>query len=177
MLHKKNNFLCTEDELKSLTAWGKNLLWSLMVQRRILLKRLLDGSKVNRLLLGWVLSFNILQALHRHLTSPMSLMLGRWVPMMLWAVLLTLLQSPPVLDRAHHMPTKLVKLYLDCLQTVCPVSGEGRPLSLSLSLQTAGTSSYDVTCTRGVAWWLLMMTAFQIPSPRSSSLHSARSPR
>ncbi len=46
----------------------------------IFLCRLPDGSRVNRLLLGWVLSFSIFWALCRHLTSLMSLTLGRWVP-------------------------------------------------------------------------------------------------
>lgn len=36
---------------------------------------LTDGSRVNRLLLGWILSFSILWALSRHLTSLMLLML------------------------------------------------------------------------------------------------------
>ena len=40
-----------EMELRSLTAWGKKLLSSLLVQPRILLDRLPDGSRVNRL--GW----------------------------------------------------------------------------------------------------------------------------
>lgn len=49
-------------------------------------------------------------------------------------------------------------------------------LLISLSLQTAGTSSCVVTCTRRVASWLQMMTACQILSQRWSSLLSARSP-
>ncbi len=65
------------------------LLWSLVVSQQILLYRLPDSSRENRLLLGWVLSFSILRTPHRHLTSPhiISLMLGRWEPMMFWAVL------------------------------------------------------------------------------------------
>ncbi len=60
MLHRKL-FLCwnTEDELWRLTAWGEKLLCSLVVGQRILLY-LPDGNRVNRLLLRWVLSFNIL---------------------------------------------------------------------------------------------------------------------
>ena len=37
------------------------------------------------------LSFCILLALCRHLTSPVSLMLCKWVPVMFWAVLIPLL--------------------------------------------------------------------------------------
>ncbi len=39
------------------TARGKKLLWRLVVQQWILLYRLPDGSRVNRLWLRWVLSF------------------------------------------------------------------------------------------------------------------------
>ncbi len=79
MPHKKELLFFVEVRrmlrLRSLTAWGKKLLWCLVERQRILLWRLPDGSRVNRLLLWWVLSFNILWALRRHLTS---LMLGRW---------------------------------------------------------------------------------------------------
>ncbi len=76
-----------KDELRSFTAWGKKLIWSLVVRQRTLLYRLPDGSRVSRLWLRWVLSFSSLWALRR--PSPHSLMLGRWVPMMFWAVLIT----------------------------------------------------------------------------------------
>lgn len=40
------------------------------------------ASWMNRLLLGWLLTFSILWALCRHLASPMTLMLRRWLPIM-----------------------------------------------------------------------------------------------
>ena len=61
----------------------KKLLFGLVVQQWIPLYLLTDGSRVNRLWLGWVLSFSVL-------TSQISLMLGRKVPLMFWAVLMTL---------------------------------------------------------------------------------------
>ncbi len=60
------------DEFRSLTAWGKKLLWILVVCQQILLYLLPDGSRVNRLFLGWVLSFSILWVQRRHLTGPKS---------------------------------------------------------------------------------------------------------
>ena len=55
--NKNNSFMVSaEDELRSLTAWGKKLLRGLMVRKRILLYRLPDGRRVNRLLLWRVLS-------------------------------------------------------------------------------------------------------------------------
>lgn len=44
----------------SLIAWGKKPLCSLAVQEWILLCLLPDGSRVNTLWLGWVLSFSVL---------------------------------------------------------------------------------------------------------------------
>ena len=64
-----------DDELRGLTVWGVKLLCSLVVQ--ILLYLFPGGSRVNRLSLWWVLSFSILWALSRHLTSLVSLMLSR----------------------------------------------------------------------------------------------------
>ncbi len=49
--------------LRSLMAWGKKLLLSLSVFAIVLLKRLPDGSKQKRRLLGWVESLRILAVL------------------------------------------------------------------------------------------------------------------
>ncbi len=49
--------------LRNLMAWGKKLLLSLSVFAIILLKRLPDGSKWKRWLLGWFQSLRILAAL------------------------------------------------------------------------------------------------------------------
>ncbi len=83
--HEKTQLLFMVECRGSLTASGKKLLCSLVVQQQILLYHLPDGSWVNRLLLRWVLSFSILWTLHRQLTS---LLIGRWVPMMFWEVLI-----------------------------------------------------------------------------------------
>ncbi len=67
----KKQFLCwsTDNELRSLTAWGKKLL-CMVVWQQILLYLLPDSSRVNRLWLGWVLSISILRALQAsHLTD------------------------------------------------------------------------------------------------------------
>ena len=57
--------------------------------QRILLYFLPDRSRVKRLWLGWMLPFWIRCALCRGVTSVMSLMLGRWVLTMFWAVSIT----------------------------------------------------------------------------------------
>ena len=54
----------------------------------LVLYLLSDGIRVNRQWIGWLLSYIILWALCRHLTSPIALMLCRWVPMIFWPVLL-----------------------------------------------------------------------------------------
>ena len=51
----------------------RTMLCSLVVQQLIVMYLLPAGSTVNRLWLGWVLSFSLLRALHSHLTSPMSM--------------------------------------------------------------------------------------------------------
>ena len=48
---------------------------------------------------GWVLSFSMLWIVGRHLTSPISVMLCKWVPMMFWVVLIT--HSGTFLSRAE----------------------------------------------------------------------------
>ena len=72
---KKNRsfYGAQKGELRCRTAWWKKLLRSLVVRQQILLYLLPDGSRVNRLSLGWVLSFSILWALCRHLAC-------RWCP-------------------------------------------------------------------------------------------------
>ncbi len=102
MLHKKN-FFSVEVWRMRLTALGKKVLCSLVVGQRILPFHLPEGSSVNRLLLGWVLSFHIPWTLCRNLTSPISLILSRWVPLMFW-VGHHPQQSLPVLGHAHTMP-------------------------------------------------------------------------
>ena len=68
-------------------SWVKNqAAQCLMEWQQILLCVLPDGSRVNKLWLEWKLSVSILWALFRHLTSLISLMLGKWVPMMFHAV-------------------------------------------------------------------------------------------
>lgn len=69
--HKQEFY--AENELRSLTK--RKLLSSLVACQLILLYLLPDGSRVNRLWMGRVLSVNILQALPRHLTSLISLTL------------------------------------------------------------------------------------------------------
>ncbi len=66
---RKNIFYVEAWRINWEQAWGKKLLGRLLVQQQILLNHLPASSRVNRLLLGWVLSFNILWALCRHLTS------------------------------------------------------------------------------------------------------------
>ncbi len=68
-----NRIFYADNELRSLTK--RKLLSSLVACQLILLYLLPDGSRVNRLWKGRVLSVNILQALPKHLTSPISLML------------------------------------------------------------------------------------------------------
>lgn len=60
------------DELGSLTARGKKLFWILAALQLILVGLFPDGSRVNRLRLGWAMSFNILLALRRLLYLPIS---------------------------------------------------------------------------------------------------------
>ena len=67
--HQKQHFSCTNTTLL--------LLCSLVLQQCIALYLLSDGSRVNRLWLGWVLSFSILWALCRHISWPISLMLSK----------------------------------------------------------------------------------------------------
>ena len=52
-----------DDELRSLRAGGLKPLCSLVLDQWILLYILPDGSRVNRLWLGWVLSSGVLWAL------------------------------------------------------------------------------------------------------------------
>lgn len=73
----------TAPSAKSLTGWGKKRLCSLMVRQRILL------YLFSRWQQWWMLSFSILWNLWGYHTSPTSLMLRRWVLMMIWAVLIT----------------------------------------------------------------------------------------
>ena len=80
-----------DDEL--MIFWGKKLLCSLVAQRQILLYPLPDGSRVNRLWMGWVMTFCILWDLCRHLTLPMSMIFCRWLPVMFWEVLTTCCRS------------------------------------------------------------------------------------
>ncbi len=77
----------------------KMLPWSLEVRQQKLLDLLPEGSKVVGYCgWGWVVSFHILWALRKHITSPMCLMLCRWVPMMFCAVLIACcFNSLPVL--------------------------------------------------------------------------------
>ncbi len=89
-------------ELTSLTALGEKLLYNLGVQQQILLYLLPDGNRVNRLWLGWVLSFSILQTLCMLSIPLISIMLGRWVPMMFWVVLITHCRA--LLSWAVHKP-------------------------------------------------------------------------
>lgn len=57
--------------------------------------------------LEWVLTFSNLWALCRHLTSPMSLMLGGWVPIKFWAVLITrLLPCRDLFSWSIHIPNQ-----------------------------------------------------------------------
>ncbi len=71
--YTRKTILCwsMEDEFRSLTAWGKKLLCSLVVRQQILLYHLPDAAGWTGLFLGWVLSFSFLWALCRHLTSPL----------------------------------------------------------------------------------------------------------
>lgn len=62
--------------------------------------------KINRLWLQWILSFNIHWALGRHLTSPISMKLGKWVPVMFWVVLITCCRA--LLSWAIHIPYQYV---------------------------------------------------------------------
>lgn len=75
---------------------------SYSLRKEGLLNCLPEGSRVTRLLLGCVLSFDILWAL----TSQITLMLGKWVPMMFWAVLITC--CIPFLPSAVHKPCQFV---------------------------------------------------------------------
>ena len=67
----KNHFLwrSVEDESRSPPAWGKRLLSKPVVWQWILLYLLPEGSSVNRLCPGWVLSFSIFWTLHRQKTT------------------------------------------------------------------------------------------------------------
>lgn len=67
---------------------SEKLLCSLAGKQQILLYHLSDGSRVNRLWLGWLLSFSVLWALCWHLHS----------------LILTTHCSPPVLGHVHPMP-------------------------------------------------------------------------
>ena len=99
---KKNYFInrSVDFELRSLTAWGMKLLCSLMEQQQILLHLSPDGSRVNRLWLGQGWSFCIPSVSCRHLTSPTSLMLCRWVPVIRCGALLSwvVYETVPVCD-------------------------------------------------------------------------------
>lgn len=101
MLHKKKYILwwSTADEL---------LPCRLVVWQQILLYHLSDSSRMNMLLLGWVLSFNILWGLCLHLTSMISLMLSRWVQTMFWVVLLRAYCSA-LLSWATHKPFQCIR--------------------------------------------------------------------
>ena len=81
-----NTWCGAEDELWSLTAWGEKLLCSLSVRQRTLWYLLPDSSRANRLWLGRVSSFSVLRTLLRFLTHHMFC---RWVPVTIWAVLIT----------------------------------------------------------------------------------------
>ncbi len=116
----------SSDEFKLLSAWGKKLLCSLMVKQRILVYLLPDGSSVNRLWLGWVFSF--FWALCCHLTSPMSLILCGWVPLMLWEVLITHCRA--FLSGATHEPCQTAMFPFRML-SLAPLSNL---ISLSLEL-------------------------------------------
>ena len=66
--------------MKGLTAWGKRLFGKYFC----IFLQLAAGLQM---CLGWMLSFRILWVLHRSLIVLKSLMLDRWVPMMLWLII------------------------------------------------------------------------------------------
>ncbi len=116
MIHTKTKDIVlwwsAEDEL-SLTAWRKKLLCSLVAQQQILLYLLPDGRRVNKLWVGWILSFCILWALHRHLSSLISLMVGKWVPVIFCAILIT--HCRVLLSWAMHVPSQFVMIIVRML--------------------------------------------------------------
>ena len=81
-------------ELRNLTTGGQKLLCTLNV-RQWILYTLPDGSRVNRLWLGWVLSFSIWWAPCRDFRE-----ICRQVPVMFWAGLIT--RGRAVLSLAGH---------------------------------------------------------------------------
>lgn len=97
------------------TAWGQEVVCSLVVLQLILLYLLPGSSRVHKLWLVWVFFFffSILSALRGHLTSPMSLILTLdWYPMKSWAVFL-ITSCRAFLSSSEHIPCQIVMPSLD----------------------------------------------------------------
>ena len=118
-----------EHEFRSLTAWRMKLLCCVVAWQWILLYLLPNGSSVNRLWLGCVLSFSTIKALWRHLTSPMSQKHHKWVPVMFLAVFIIHYRALPVLG---------------CVQTmaVCDVSSQDASIEWFWSCSLASETSF-----------------------------------
>lgn len=89
--------------------------FSLVVQQQIRLYLFPDGSRVNRPRLGWVLSFNILLALHKHLNLAISLiaislMLDQGVPMMLQLVLINYYRPVHITCQYIMFPIRILSI-------------------------------------------------------------------